>query len=145
MPNILVVKVSSLPVVNTLKVFTASFFYFQLFQTHIGNYEAKSCLLYLEEVLRTFLLHQFHYHLWCEHSSPTHHDRCSRNKIALSPMDGRRVILAIKCNVHDMLFLHGQLLAMLVSDPLLFALSFLLVWTTTVSFQMFSAPLQVLA
>jgi hypothetical protein len=44
-----------------------------------------------------------------------------------------------------MLFLHGHLLAMLVSDPLLFALSFLLVWTTTVSFQMFSAPLQVLA
>jgi hypothetical protein len=40
-------------------------------------------------------------------------------------MDGRTVILAIKCNVHDMLFLHCHLLAMLVSESLLFALSFL--------------------
>jgi hypothetical protein len=40
-------------------------------------------------------------------------------------MDGQTVILAIKFNVHDMLFLHGHLLATLVSDSLLFALSFL--------------------
>jgi hypothetical protein len=40
-------------------------------------------------------------------------------------MDGGTVILAIKCNVHDMLFLHGHLRATLVSDSLLFALSFL--------------------
>jgi hypothetical protein len=36
-----------------------------------------------------------------------------------------RVILTIECNVHDMLFLHGHLLATLVSESLLFALSFL--------------------
>jgi hypothetical protein len=47
------------------------------------------------------------------------------NKIAVSPMDGQTVILAIKSNVHDMLFLHGHLLTMLVSESLLFALSFL--------------------
>jgi hypothetical protein len=46
-------------------------------------------------------------------------------QIALSPMDGRTVILAIKCNVHDMLFLHGHLLVTLVCESLLFALSFL--------------------
>jgi hypothetical protein len=40
-------------------------------------------------------------------------------------MDGQTVILAVKCNVHDMLFLHGHLLVMLVSELLLFALSFL--------------------
>jgi hypothetical protein len=40
-------------------------------------------------------------------------------------MDGRTVILAIKCNVHDMLFLHGHLLVTLVSESLLFALSFI--------------------
>jgi hypothetical protein len=40
-------------------------------------------------------------------------------------MDGQTVILAIKYNVHDMLFLHGHLLAMLVSESLLFALPFL--------------------
>jgi hypothetical protein len=40
-------------------------------------------------------------------------------------MDGRTVILAMKCNVHDMLFLHGHLLVTLVSESLLFALSFL--------------------
>jgi hypothetical protein len=34
-------------------------------------------------------------------------------------MDGRTVIFAIKCNVNDMLFLHGHLLAMLVSASLL--------------------------
>jgi hypothetical protein len=42
-------------------------------------------------------------------------------------MDGQTVILAIMCNVHDMLFLHGHLLVTLVSESLLFALSFLLV------------------
>jgi hypothetical protein len=42
-------------------------------------------------------------------------------------MDGQTVILTIKCNVHDILFLHGHLLVMLVSESLLFALSFLLV------------------
>jgi hypothetical protein len=40
-------------------------------------------------------------------------------------MDGRTEILAVKCNVHDMLFLHGHLLVTLVSDSLLFALLFL--------------------
>jgi hypothetical protein len=40
-------------------------------------------------------------------------------------MDGRTVILTIECNVHDMLFLHGHLLMTLVSESLLFALSFL--------------------
>jgi hypothetical protein len=40
-------------------------------------------------------------------------------------MDGRTVILAMKCYVHDMLFLHGHLLVTLVSESLLFALSFL--------------------
>jgi hypothetical protein len=59
-------------------------------------------------------------------------------------MAGQTVIFAIKCNVNDMLFLHGHLLAMLVSASLLFAVSFL-GWTTTASFRMFSAPLQVLA
>jgi hypothetical protein len=34
---------------------------------------------------------------------------------------------AIKCNINDMLFLHGHLLMMLVSASLLFALLFLLV------------------
>jgi hypothetical protein len=38
-------------------------------------------------------------------------------------MDGQTVILAVKCNVHDMLFLHGNLLVMLVSESLLFALA----------------------
>jgi hypothetical protein len=42
-------------------------------------------------------------------------------------MDDQTVILVIKCNVHDVLILHGHLLAMLVSASLLFALSFLLV------------------
>jgi ABC-type polysaccharide/polyol phosphate export permease len=42
-------------------------------------------------------------------------------------MDGRTVILAIKQNVNDLLFLPGHLLAMLVSASLLLALSFLLV------------------
>jgi hypothetical protein len=42
-------------------------------------------------------------------------------------MDGCAVIFAIKCNVNDMLFLHGHLLAMLVIASLLFALPFLLV------------------
>jgi hypothetical protein len=61
-------------------------------------------------------------------------------------MDGQTVILAIECNVHDMLFLHGHLLAMLVSESLLFALSFLSVGQqATASFLMFSAPLRVLA
>jgi hypothetical protein len=41
-------------------------------------------------------------------------------------MDFQTVILAVKCNVHDMLFLHGHLLVTLVSESLLFALSFLL-------------------
>jgi hypothetical protein len=41
-------------------------------------------------------------------------------------MDGQTVIFAIKCNVNDMLFLHGHLLAMLVSASRLFALLFLL-------------------
>jgi hypothetical protein len=41
-------------------------------------------------------------------------------------MDGQTVIFTIKCNVNDMLFLHGYL-AMLISASLLFALSFLLV------------------
>jgi hypothetical protein len=40
-------------------------------------------------------------------------------------MDGQTEILAIECNVHDMLFLHGHLLVMLVSESLLFALLFL--------------------
>jgi hypothetical protein len=40
-------------------------------------------------------------------------------------MDGQTVIWAIKCNVNDMLVLHGHLLSMLVSASLLFALSFL--------------------
>jgi hypothetical protein len=39
-------------------------------------------------------------------------------------MDGQTVILTIKCNVHDMLFLHGHLLVTLVSESLLFAVSF---------------------
>jgi hypothetical protein len=61
-------------------------------------------------------------------------------------MDGRTEILAIKCDVHDMLFLHGHLLVTLVSESLLFALSFILVGvTTTASFLMFSVPLRVLA
>jgi hypothetical protein len=76
-------------------------------------------------VVRAFLSRQSSYHLWCEHSSPARPNRCSRNKIVLSPMDGQTVILTIKCNVHDMLFLHGHFLMMLVSESLLFALSFL--------------------
>jgi hypothetical protein len=40
-------------------------------------------------------------------------------------MDDQTVILAIKCNVNDMLFVHSHLLVMLVSASLLFALSFL--------------------
>jgi hypothetical protein len=59
-------------------------------------------------------------------------------------MDGQTVILAIKCNVHDMLFLHGHLLMTLVSVPAVCSfISF--GGTTTASFLMFSAPLQVLA
>jgi hypothetical protein len=42
-------------------------------------------------------------------------------------MEGQTVIFAIICNVNDMLFLHGHLLVTLVSESLLFALSFLLV------------------
>jgi hypothetical protein len=40
-------------------------------------------------------------------------------------MDGQTVIFTIKCNVNDMFFLHGHLLATLVSASLRFALSFL--------------------
>jgi hypothetical protein len=40
-------------------------------------------------------------------------------------MDGQTVILTIKCNVHDTIFLHGHLLATLVSESLLLGLSFL--------------------
>jgi hypothetical protein len=59
---------------------------------------------------------------------------------------GQTVIFAIKCNVNDVLILHGHLLVMLVSASLLFALSLLSFrWTTTSSCRMFSAPLQVLA
>jgi hypothetical protein len=42
-------------------------------------------------------------------------------------MDGQTVNFAIKCNINDMLFLHGHLLVILVSASLLFALSYLLV------------------
>ncbi len=49
---------------------------------------------------------------------------CSCNKIVLLLIDGQIVIFAIKCNVNDMLFMHGHLLAMLVIASLfLFALS----------------------
>ncbi len=37
---------------------------------------------------------------------------------------GQTVIFAIKCNVNDVLILHGHLLVMLVSASLLFALCF---------------------
>jgi hypothetical protein len=40
-------------------------------------------------------------------------------------MDERTVIFTMKCNINDMFFLHGHLLAKLVSASLLFALSFL--------------------
>jgi hypothetical protein len=126
MPNISVVKVTSLPVVDTMKVFTASFFRFH-FEPTLGTIRLRAVPFHLKEVVHAFLLRRSSYHLWCEHSSPAHPNQCSHNKIALLPMDGQTVILSIKCNVHDMLFLHGHLLAMLVSESLLFALSFLLV------------------
>jgi hypothetical protein len=50
----------------------------------------------------------------------------SCNKIALSLIDGQTVVFAIKCNVKDMLFVNGILVAMLVIAPLLLVvLSFL--------------------
>jgi hypothetical protein len=58
-----------------------------------------------------------------------HPDGYSCNKIVLSLMDGLMdgptVIFSIKCNVNEMLFLHGHLLMMLVIASLLFALHFL--------------------
>jgi hypothetical protein len=127
MPNISVVKVTSPPVVDTLKVFTASFFRFY-FEPILGTMRLRAVPFILKKwYVPSFRVDPAIIWLWCEHSSPTCPNRCSRNEIALLPMDGRTVILAVKCNVHDMLFLHGHLLVMLVSESLLFALSFLLV------------------
>jgi hypothetical protein len=102
--------VTSPPLVDTLKVFTVSFFCFH-FDPTLGTMR----LIAVPLISKKWYVR--------EHSSPARPNRCSRNKIALSPMDGRTVILAVKCNVHDMLFLHGHLLAMLVSESLLLGLS----------------------